>query len=78
MSKAVVIVLDGFGVGEAPDAADYGDVGSNTLEGIYNNVGQNMQNNPSVQTIQNLINARKNIQNASAGKKSIKIDDGKM
>lgn len=26
------------------------------LEGIYKNVGQNMQNNPSVQTIQNLIN----------------------
>ena len=44
MSKAVVIVLDGFGVGEAPDAADYGDVGSNTLEGIYNNYPLNVPN----------------------------------
>ena len=25
------IVLDSFGVGELPDAADFGDVGSNTL-----------------------------------------------
>jgi phosphopentomutase len=27
----IVIVLDGVGAGEAPDAADYGDVGSNSL-----------------------------------------------
>lgn len=31
MSKAAVIVLDGCGVGELPDAAQYGDGGSNTL-----------------------------------------------
>ncbi len=29
--KAVVIVLDGVGIGEAPDADSYGDAGSNTL-----------------------------------------------
>ena len=29
--RAIVIVLDGVGAGEAPDAADYGDVGSNSL-----------------------------------------------
>ncbi len=29
--RAIVIVLDGVGCGELPDAADYGDVGSNTL-----------------------------------------------
>jgi phosphopentomutase len=29
--RAVVVVLDGVGVGEAPDAAAYGDVGSDTL-----------------------------------------------
>src|SRR5215831_11975956 len=29
--RAVIIVLDGVGIGEAPDAAQYGDVGSNTL-----------------------------------------------
>ena len=29
--RAVVIVLDGLGAGEAPDAADFGDVGADTL-----------------------------------------------
>lgn len=29
--RAVILVLDGVGVGEAPDAAAYGDVGSDTL-----------------------------------------------
>ncbi len=29
--RMIVIVLDGVGAGEAPDAADYGDVGSNSL-----------------------------------------------
>ena len=29
--RAVVLVLDGVGIGEAPDAAAYGDVGSDTL-----------------------------------------------
>lgn len=37
INRAIVIVLDGFGVGEAPDADKYGDVGSNTLKGIYDN-----------------------------------------
>lgn len=31
LQRAIVIVLDGVGCGELPDAADYGDVGSNTL-----------------------------------------------
>ncbi len=29
--RAIILVLDGVGVGEAPDAAGYGDVGSDTL-----------------------------------------------
>ncbi len=37
INRAIVIVLDGFGVGELPDASNYGDVGSNTLKGIYDN-----------------------------------------
>jgi len=32
--KSIVIVLDGLGVGELPDAADYGDLGSNTILSI--------------------------------------------
>lgn len=30
-NRAAIIVLDGVGIGAAPDAADYGDVGSDTL-----------------------------------------------
>lgn len=35
INRAIIIVLDGFGVGELPDADKYGDVGSNTFKGIY-------------------------------------------
>ena len=35
INRAIIIVLDGFGVGQAPDADKYGDVGSRaTLSGI--------------------------------------------
>ncbi len=34
MKRAVIIVLDGVGIGEAPDAADYGDAGSDTLGNV--------------------------------------------
>ncbi|MFR8104642.1 MAG: phosphopentomutase [Clostridia bacterium] len=44
IKRAIVIVLDSFGVGEAPDAKEYGDEGSNTLEGIYNNTTLNLPN----------------------------------
>lgn len=35
MKRVIIIVLDGFGVGELPDASTYKDEGSNTLKGIY-------------------------------------------
>lgn len=35
INRAIIIVLDGFGVGELPDANVYDDEGSNTLKGIY-------------------------------------------
>lgn len=34
MKRVFLIVLDSFGIGYEPDAADYGDVGSNTLQSI--------------------------------------------
>jgi phosphopentomutase len=37
--RAAIIVLDGVGIGEAPDAAHYGDVGSDTLGNISRAVG---------------------------------------
>jgi phosphopentomutase len=39
MRRAIILVLDGVGIGEAPDAADYGDVGSNTLGNVAASVG---------------------------------------
>ncbi len=44
INRAVIIVLDSFGVGETPDANDYGDVGSNTLLGIYKNTSLKLPN----------------------------------
>lgn len=44
INRAVIIVLDGFGVGELPDADRYGDIGSNTLVGIYNQTKPNLPN----------------------------------
>lgn len=34
MSRAILIVLDSFGVGEMPDAAQFGDAGTNTLRSV--------------------------------------------
>lgn len=43
MNKRVfLIVLDGFGIGAADDAADFGDVGSNTFENINKKVPLNL------------------------------------
>ncbi len=37
--RAVILVLDGVGCGEAPDSAAYGDVGSNTIGNVARAVG---------------------------------------
>ena len=37
--RAVVIVLDGLGAGKAPDAADFGDEGANTLANTARSTG---------------------------------------
>src|SRR2546421_5504944 len=39
MSRACVIVLDAVGAGELPDAAEYGDEGSDTLGNVARAVG---------------------------------------
>ena len=39
ISRAILIVMDSVGIGELPDAADYGDAGSNTLAHIAEAVG---------------------------------------
>ena len=49
VDRVIIMVLDGFGVGEAPDANKYGDEGSNTLAGIYNNTSLNIPNMAKLQ-----------------------------
>ena len=39
MSTAILIILDGLGVGGAPDAEYYGDIGSDTLGNMALHVG---------------------------------------
>ena len=39
INRVTVIVLDGVGAGEAPDAAAYGDVGSNSLGNVARKIG---------------------------------------
>ena len=39
MARACVIVLDAVGAGELPDAAEFGDAGSNTLANVARAVG---------------------------------------
>jgi phosphopentomutase len=39
MRRALVVVMDACGIGELPDAADYGDSGSNTLVHLAEQVG---------------------------------------
>lgn len=41
--RAVVLVIDSFGVGALPDAEDYGDEGANTALHICETVGKNLQ-----------------------------------
>ncbi len=38
INRVVLIVLDSVGVGELPDAGEYGDTGSNTVKNIYKNI----------------------------------------
>lgn len=39
MNNFIIIVLDGVGIGEMPDADKYGDKGSNTLGNIAKSLG---------------------------------------
>ncbi len=44
MNNFFLIILDGVGIGELPDAADYGDSGSNTLKHITESVDLELPN----------------------------------
>jgi phosphopentomutase len=44
MPRAILCILDSFGIGAAPDAADYGDTGSDTLGHIAQNYDLHLPN----------------------------------
>lgn len=44
INRTIIIVIDGLGVGETPDANKYDDEGSNTLVNIYNEIHPNLPN----------------------------------
>ncbi|HKB85612.1 MAG TPA: phosphopentomutase, partial [Ignavibacteriaceae bacterium] len=44
MNNLFLIILDGVGIGELPDAAEYGDTGSNTLKHIAQSVDLKLPN----------------------------------
>ena len=35
MRRVFVVVLDSFGIGASPDAANFGDASANTLKGVF-------------------------------------------
>ena len=44
LDRIVLIVLDSVGVGNAPDAAEYGDAGANTVGHIVERTGLRLPN----------------------------------
>ena len=44
MKRIFLIILDSFGIGEAPDAKNFGDEGANTLKSVYNTSVLNLKN----------------------------------
>ncbi len=82
MKNFLVIVLDGVGIGELPDATDYNDVGSNTLKNISEVVGGlnlpnlekfglgNIENLKGVARVQNPLASFGKMQEVSIGKDS--------
>ena len=59
MEKAVLIIIDGGGVGYLPDANEYGDVGANTFGNIFKKVKKNNLHNLSKLGLMNLISKKK-------------------
>ena len=44
IKRVFIIVLDSVGIGELPDAADFGDVGSHTVKACFNTGKLNVPN----------------------------------
>lgn len=54
MARAIVLVIDGFGIGHAPDAADFGDVSANTFANLASQFYQEKNRKISVPNLAKL------------------------
>jgi len=59
MSRAIIIILDGVGVGELPDAAQYNDQGSNSLGNLAKKIGDLSLPNLESLGLGNIINIKR-------------------
>ena len=51
MKRVFLIVLDSFGIGEMPDADEYGDKGTNTLASVAKSPYSSMENMKKLEDI---------------------------
>ena len=58
MSRAIIIILDGVGVGELPDASNYNDQGSNSLGNLAEKIGGLSLPNLEALGLGNIINIK--------------------
>jgi phosphopentomutase len=78
MAKAIILVMDSFGVGHSADAESFGDVGANTLANLaqaYFNKTGNKINLPNLATL-GLFNASKEASNIDVPYQSGKASKG--
>ena len=54
MSRAIILVADGLGIGAAPDAADFNDVGANTFGHICHYIKENQNRTLALPNLQSL------------------------
>ena len=77
MKRAIIIVCDSLGVGELPDAADFGDVGSNTLGHVIDRHRPNLPNLERLGLLHTLPEARSGVNPVAAFGRMAEVSAGK-
>jgi phosphopentomutase len=77
MKRAIIIVCDSLGVGELPDAADFGDVGSNTLGHVIDRHRPKLPNLERLGLLHTLPDARSQANPVAAFGRMAEVSAGK-
>jgi phosphopentomutase len=77
MKRAIIIVCDSLGVGELPDAADFGDVGSNTLGHVIDRHRPKLPNLERLGLLHTLPQARSQVNPVAAFGRMAEVSAGK-